>query len=128
MMLEDTDCALILTLAGSLVSAGLKECLLTMVEHNMVDAIVSTGANIVDQDFFEGLGYSHYIAPGTPEAPVRRRQRPCASSNIDRIYDTYIDEDQLRLCDDTTKQVFDSLETRPHSSRELTDALGQASG
>ena len=28
----------------------------------MVDAIVSTGANIVDQDFFEALGFKHYIA------------------------------------------------------------------
>ena len=26
----------------------------------MVDVIVSTGANIVDQDFFEGLGFKHY--------------------------------------------------------------------
>ena len=30
----------------------------------MVDAIVSTGANIVDQDFFEALGFNHYIAQG----------------------------------------------------------------
>ena len=28
----------------------------------MVDAIVSTGANIVDQDFFEALGFKHYLA------------------------------------------------------------------
>ena len=62
-MLADKDCAVILTLAGSLVSAGLKKALMTLVEHNMVDAIVSTGANIVDQDFFEGLGFKHYMAP-----------------------------------------------------------------
>ena len=33
-----------------------------MIRNNMVDAIVSTGANIVDQDFFEALGFRHYIA------------------------------------------------------------------
>jgi deoxyhypusine synthase len=69
MMLKDKDCAVILTLAGSLISAGLKKAIITLIENNMVDAIVSTGANIVDQDFFEGLGFKHYIAPGSPEAP-----------------------------------------------------------
>ena len=69
MMLADTRCGVILTLAGSVVSAGLKKAIITLVESNMVDAIVSTGANVVDQDFFEGLGFRHYIAPGSPEAP-----------------------------------------------------------
>jgi len=55
-MLDDKECGVILCLAGSLISAGLKQIIVDMVRHNMVDAIVSTGANIVDQDFFEGLG------------------------------------------------------------------------
>ena len=45
--------SVILTLAGSLCSAGLKDTVALMIENNMVDAVVSTGANIVDQDFFE---------------------------------------------------------------------------
>jgi len=52
----------ILCLAGSLVSAGLKKVFVDMVRNRMVDAIVSTGANIVDQDFFEALGFKHWIA------------------------------------------------------------------
>ena len=55
-MLRDKECGIILCLAGSLVSAGLKQVFVDMVRNRMVDAIVSTGANIVDQDFFEGLG------------------------------------------------------------------------
>src|SRR6201994_2330137 len=62
MMLRDTECGVILCLAGSLISAGLQKVIVDMVRNNMVDAIVSTGANIVDQDFFEALGYRHYIA------------------------------------------------------------------
>ena len=123
MMLEDTDCAVILTLAGSMVSAGLKEALITLIENNMIDAIVSTGANIVDQDFFEGLGFRHYIAPGSPEAPVID-DPSLHDLMIDRIYDTYIDEEQLRECDDTTKKIFDSMEPGAYSSRELVDAMG----
>src|SRR6185312_15070113 len=62
-MLRDTECGVILCLAGSLVSAGLKKVFVDLVRNRMVDCIVSTGANIVDQDFFEGLGFKHYIAP-----------------------------------------------------------------
>jgi deoxyhypusine synthase len=123
MMLADTRCGVVLTLAGSVVSAGLKKAIITLVENNMVDAIVSTGANIVDQDFFEGLGFRHYIAPGSPEAPPVD-DKTLRDLMIDRIYDTYIDEEELRACDDTTKQVFDSLEARPYSSRELIEAMG----
>jgi len=40
---------------------GAQRVFADMVRHNMVDAIVSSGANIVDQDFFEALGFHHYI-------------------------------------------------------------------
>ena len=62
MMLRDTDCGVILCLAGSLISAGLQKIFVDLIRNNMVDAVVSTGANIVDQDFFEALGFNHYIA------------------------------------------------------------------
>ncbi|MBX9653388.1 deoxyhypusine synthase family protein, partial [bacterium] len=122
-MLNEKDCTVILCLAGSLVSAGLKKVLSDLVRFNMVDAIVSTGANIVDQDFFEALGYSHYIAEdflkaGNNDGELRELA-------IDRIYDTLIDEDELRICDDTTKQIADELEPRPHSSREFIRAMGE---
>ena len=61
-MVRDQDCGIIVCLAGSLISAGLKQIFIDMIRSNMVDAIVSTGANIVDQDFFEALGFRHYIA------------------------------------------------------------------
>src|ERR1700744_39541 len=61
-MLRDQECGVILCLAGSLISAGLKQIFIDLIRNNMVDAVVSTGANIVDQDFFEGLGFKHWIA------------------------------------------------------------------
>jgi len=122
-MLADTDCAVILTLAGSLISAGLKKSIITLLENNMVDAIVSTGANIVDQDFFEGLGFKHFIAPGSPEVPPVD-DMTLRNLMIDRIYDTYIDEDELRACDDTTYKIFNTFEPGAYSSREFIDAMG----
>ncbi len=123
MMLKDKECAVILTLAGSLISAGLKKAIITLIENNMIDAIVSTGANIVDQDFFEGLGFKHYIAPGSPEAPPVD-DMTLRNLMIDRIYDTYIDEDDLRECDAVTKKIFDMFEPGAYSSRELIDGMG----
>lgn len=118
-MLEDKNCSVILTLAGSLFSAGLKKVVYDLVSNNMVDAIVSTGAIMVDQDFFEALGFKHYI--GTPFSDDNKLR----DLHIDRIYDTYIDEDELRICDDTTAEIFDSLEPRPYSSRELLWEFGK---
>jgi deoxyhypusine synthase len=119
LMLKDKECAVILTLAGSLFSAGLKKIVHDLIENNMVDAIVSTGAIMVDQDFFEALGFKHYIgSPYTDDNMLR-------DLHIDRIYDTYIDEDELRICDDTTAEIFDSLEPRPYSSRELLWHFGK---
>ncbi len=118
-MLREQDCAIILCLAGSLISAGLKQVLVDLVRHNMVDAIVSTGAIIVDQDFFEALGFKHYKGDIFMNDDVLRRLA------IDRIYDTYIDEDQLRVCDATCGEIADSLEPRPYSSREFIREMGR---
>ena len=121
-MLKDKNCGVILCLAGSLISAGLKKIFVDMLRNNMVDAIVSTGANIVDQDFFEALGFKHYIA--TDEFKSGTRDGELRDLMIDRIYDTFIDEEELRVCDDVTKEIFDSLEHRPHSSREIIREMG----
>ena len=123
MMLRDTECGVILCLAGSLISAGLQKVIVDLVRNNMVDAIVSTGANIVDQDFFEALGYRHYIAGdeykyGGGDADLRELM-------IDRIYDTFIDEEELRICDETTEKIINSLEPRAYSSRELIAEMGK---
>jgi deoxyhypusine synthase len=118
-MLADDDCPIVLCLAGSLFRAGLKEVIVDLVSFNMVDAIVSTGAVIVDQDFFEALGFRHY--QGTPLADDDRLM----SHQIDRIYDTYIDEEKLRVCDLTVKEIADGLPARPYPSREFVRYMGK---
>jgi deoxyhypusine synthase len=117
-MLKDDGCKIILTLAGSLFSAGLKHVVADMIDHNMVDVIVSTGAIIVDQDFFEALGFRHYTGSAFADDTALQKLA------IDRIYDTYIDEDELRACDMTIAQIADTLPSRPHSSREFIHAMG----
>lgn len=121
-MLRDRDCAVILCLAGSLISAGLKKVFAEMVRCNMADAIISTGANIVDQDFFEALGFRHYLADERLKAGLD--DTALLELNIDRIYDTLIDEEELRVCDNTVRQIAETLEPRPYSSREFLIEMG----
>jgi deoxyhypusine synthase len=121
-MLADEACSVIVCLAGSLCSAGLRDVFIDLVEHRMADAIVSTGANLVDQDFFEALGFRHY------RGDVRADDDQLRRLAIDRIYDTYIDEDQLRICDETVARIADELLARggPRavSSREFVREMG----
>ncbi len=119
MMLKDKDCTIILTLAGSTSAGGCMQLYVDLVKNNMVDAIVATGASIVDMDFFEALGFKHY--QGTPHVDDTQLRK----LYIDRIYDTYIDEEQLQACDTTIGKIADSLPPRPHSSREFIQEMGR---
>ena len=122
MMLRDQDCGVVLCLAGSLISAGLQKVFVDMIRNNMVDAIVSTGANIVDQDFFEALGFRHYIAGD--EYKYGHGDGELRELMIDRIYDTFIDEEELRICDETTQKIFDGMKPGAYSSREIIREMG----
>jgi len=118
-MLAEKKCGIILTIAGSTSAAGCMQIYVDMVKNNMVDAIVATGATVVDMDFFEALGFRHYQGTQFVDDRVLR------SLYIDRIYDTYIDEEELQICDKTIQIIADSLAPRPYSSREFIREMGR---
>jgi len=118
-MLKDDKCSIILTLAGSTSAAGCMKIYADMIKYNMVDAIVATGASIVDMDFFEALGFKHYQGDQFVDDKELR------SLYIDRIYDTYIDEEDLQKCDHAIFEIANSLENRPYSSREFIYEIGK---
>ena len=118
-MLKDENCSVILTLAGSTSAAGCMKIYTDMIKYNMVDAIVATGASIVDMDFFEALGFKHYQGDQFADDKELR------SLYIDRIYDTYIDEEDLQKCDHAIYEIANSLECRPYSSREFIYEMGK---
>ena len=118
-MIEEKGCTTILTLAGSTSAGGCMNVYADMVKYNMIDAVVATGASIVDMDFFEALGFKHY--KGTPFIDDNMLR----NNYVDRIYDTYIDEGQLQTCDATIKKIADMLEPRPYSSREFIAEMGK---
>lgn len=118
-MLDDESCTIVLSLAGSTSAAGCMNIYADMIKYNMVDVVVATGASIVDMDFFEALGFKHYIGMQfVDDAELR-------SHYIDRIYDTYIDEEQLQKCDLAIKKIANGLKSSPHSSREFIAEMGR---
>tara|TARA_A100001015_G_scaffold258597_1_gene301953 strand:- start:1148 stop:2182 length:1035 start_codon:yes stop_codon:yes gene_type:complete len=118
-MLSEKDCTIFLTLAGSTSAAGCMHIYRDLVKYNMVDAIVATGASIIDMDFFEALGFNHYQGSQFQDDSELRK------NYIDRIYDTYIDEEELQYCDKVIGEIADSLEPRPYTSREFIFELGK---
>ena len=119
MMLKDDKCSTILTLAGSTSAGGCMKVYADMIKFGMIDAIVATGASIVYMDFFEALGFKHY--QGTPFVDDKFLR----DNYIDRIYDTYIDEESLQNCDNTIFKIANSLEPRAYSSREFIWEMGK---
>ena len=118
-MIKDKDCTIFLTLAGSTSAAGCMHIYRDMVKYNMVDAIVATGASIIDMDFFEALGFKHYQGSQFQDDTELRK------NYIDRIYDTYIDEDELQICDKKICEIADGLDPRNYTSREFIHEMGR---
>ncbi|MDA8822158.1 deoxyhypusine synthase [Candidatus Pelagibacter bacterium] len=118
-MLSDKECSIFLTLAGSTSAGGCMDLYSDLVKNNMIDAVVATGASIIDMDFFEALGFKHYQGSQFQDDTELR------NNYIDRIYDTYIDEEELQACDKTICDIANTLEPRSYTSREFIKELGK---
>ncbi|MFC1809228.1 deoxyhypusine synthase family protein [Candidatus Omnitrophota bacterium] len=103
---------ILLGLAGPLIAGGLRKVIRDMIEYNLVDAIISTGA-ILYQDLYQARGFKHFRGcPETDDSKLR-------DLYIDRIYDTYVDEDKFWNTDLWVGKFADTLEPRNYSSREF---------
>lgn len=109
---------IMLGLAGPLIAAGLRKVLRDMVHHNMVDMIVSTGA-IMYQDYYAALGGGHYY--GNPNADDKKLR----DLYINRIYDTYVDEELFGEYDTLIAKFAGTLERKKYSSREFLLKLSE---
>ena len=118
-MISDENCSIFLTIAGSTSAGGCMNLYSDLIKYNMVDAVVATGASIIDMDFFEALGFKHYQGSQFQDDTELRK------NYIDRIYDTYIDEDELQVCDKKICEIADTLEPRSYTSREFIKEMGK---
>lgn len=106
-----------LGLAGPLIAAGLRDVIKELIVQGVVDVVVSTGA-VLYQDIYQARGFKHY--KGTPEGD----DTVLHDLRIDRIYDTYVDEEKFWETDQWCGHVADELEPGTYSSRQYMDFLG----
>lgn len=120
-MFRNPDYTVFLTLSGALVPAGFRRIIRDLIENEYVDAVVTTGANMV-HDMVEALGYKHMV--GSFQAEDRRLRR----ENIGRIGDIYIDQKAFQALE---KWLYKTVEALPEEKRkrisgaELMHELGR---
>ena len=115
----DDDIIVWLGLAGAMVPAGMRKVLVTLIEHRLIDVVVSTGANLY-HDLYETMGSRHFLGSADADDVELR------SHKIDRIYDTYADEDGfVRLDKRVGAWASKTLDDRPYTTREFLGLLGK---
>jgi deoxyhypusine synthase len=119
LMVSDHESTNILTLAGSTSAGGCMQVYVDMIRSGMIDVVVATGASVVDMDFFEALGFKHYRGNATMDDSRLRELY------IDRIYDTFIDEEELQQCDAAITEIANGMTPGVYSSREFIREMGK---
>jgi deoxyhypusine synthase len=105
-------------LSGAMVPAGMRKVIVSLLENRYIDILVSTGANLY-HDLHETIGHHHYIGTHLVDDEELRGEK------IDRIYDTYADEDQFIALDKhIAGWASDTMEDRPYTTREFLRLLG----
>ena len=118
-MLSDSEAVIFLGLSGALVPGGMRKILTDMVRRRFVDVVVSTGANLY-HDFLEASGGHHYIER------ERNDDYKLWDLEIDRIYDTLLDDTQATKTDVFFADFPEKLEKRVYSTREFLQKVGES--
>ncbi len=101
-MCRDKECVRVMSLAGAMVPAGMGTVIIRLMEADLLDAIVCTGAtlshdlcNIVAQD-----EQAHFIGYEHEDDEALR------SEEINRIYDTYLPESAFRSAEEALASLL----------------------
>ena len=117
-MLQDPDCIIFLGLSGAMIPGGMRQVIRDMIEHRLVDVIVSTGANIF-HDLFENFGYHHYLGGEGVDDDALRRHR------IVRVYDALMDDHEINQVIHLLSKIPEAFDERVVSSRKYLEVLGK---
>jgi deoxyhypusine synthase len=119
-MLSERNTTVFMGLAGAMVPAGMGRLVSFLVERRGIDVLVTTGAAL-SHDLYQALGRQHFM--GTPQVDDDELQR----LRIDRVYDTYTDEDGLYAADKWVMRTLPELldDHTPYTSREIVEVIGR---
>lgn len=118
-MLSDKKCVKILSVAGSLVPAGMRNIFKTVIEKKLADILVLTVGSTLDHDLIEAFGVKH--RQGDPNA----NDKELAKKTINRIYDVYLPNKGYLKLETELRKVFAKMPQREMSSREFLFELGK---
>ena len=111
-MVSNEDILTVLTLSGAMVPAGMGEIICTLLEYELVDVVVTTGANIIHDlvDVFSDIG--HYV--GSSEI----NDEDLFENRINRIYDVFLPEDNYQKAESNILELI--LDLFPQKKVDIT--------
>jgi len=118
MLADKARPTIFLGLAGPLIAGGLRKVIRDMIQFKLVDVVVSTGA-ILYQDLYQAMGYKHYRGTADADDAVLKEHL------VDRIYDTYVDEEKFWDLDMWIARFADNLKPGKYSSRAFLAELSK---
>jgi len=115
-MAKDKECKIFFGFAAAMVPGGIKNIVIDMLENNVIDVLVATGAALT-HDLIEALGYSHH--QGKSDADDKELNE----KKIDRIYDSYMPNEVYEGLEDFFDEIFESL-PKDTNIKEFLWAIG----
>jgi deoxyhypusine synthase len=118
-MLSEEKCTIFLALAGAMIPAGMRSLIMDLIEHRLIDGIVSTGANII-HDIVESIGQPHFRID-----PTRVSDAKLGELRLNRVYDTVMPEEGFIKAEHLLLDLFGELQQGyPYTTREFLHAIG----
>jgi deoxyhypusine synthase len=117
-MLNDSEVTILFGYAGSLSTTGQWKIIQWLIENNMIDILVPTGANI-SEDIVEGLGFNYYQGSMTAD------NEKLFQNGYNRYYDVYgKEEDYYEMTELIASFIMTLDQKHNYSSREFLFKLG----
>jgi deoxyhypusine synthase len=101
-MFYNKDYCKMLSIAGPIIPGGLRQILIDLVDENLINCIITTGANVT-HDMLEGLGHRHIVGSETADDEILRNK------GLSRIYDLFVKQDAIEDLERTTRKMLDHI-------------------
>jgi len=113
------DVTIVFGLAGAMIPAGMRSLMVYLIQNRLIDCLVSTGANLF-HDLHETLGHPHWKGCADMD------DLALASSEVSRIYDVLIPDEELHATEDFIADFSRSLPAnRAYTTHEFLNRLGK---
>jgi deoxyhypusine synthase len=118
-MIQDPDCSVVMTLSGAMTIAKMGKIISAMIDHGMVQCVISTGA-LIAHGLSESVGKTHYRVPSSVS------DEELFQKGYNRVYDTLEMEANLNYVEHVVGQTMKRISPdQTLSSEMLTRELGR---